>query len=81
MSVFAFTQIFFSPIYKFDSKILLLPPVHAQKCDVCLMCGKQSICFTISVQLQEGGNYHSAALMSCCAHRQVPSLHLLRNES
>ena len=40
MLIFAFTQIFFSPIYKFDLKILLLPPVHAQKCDVWLMCGK-----------------------------------------
>lgn len=32
MLIFAFTQTFFSPIYQFDLKILLLPPVHAQKC-------------------------------------------------
>lgn len=31
---------FFSPIHKVDSKIQLLPPVHAQKSDVWLTNGK-----------------------------------------
>lgn len=31
---------FFSPIHKADSKIQLLPPVHAQKSDVWLTNGK-----------------------------------------
>lgn len=40
MLVFAFTQIFFYPVYKLDSKTPLLSPVHAQKCNIWLMCGK-----------------------------------------
>lgn len=68
LMLIAFTQICFS-IYKFDSEILVLPPVHAQKCGVWLMCGEQivSICFILFVQIQEGGKYHSTALTSCCA--------------
>lgn len=47
MLIFAFIQIFFSPVYKLDLKTPLLSPVHAQKCNVWLMCGKQSACLIL----------------------------------
>lgn len=72
MLIIVFTQMFCSLIYMFDTKVLPLPPIHAQKCDFWLICENQT---------REAGKCHPAALMSCCAHRQVPSLHLLRNES
>lgn len=43
MLIFTFIPTLFFPIHKYDSQTLLLPPVLAQKSDICLMYGKQSI--------------------------------------
>lgn len=74
MLIFAFTQIFFSLVYEFDSKTPL-QSVHQyiHRNAMFGLCVENRVSVSPSVKIQKGGKYHSRALMSCCTHRLTTS--------